>query len=162
MKPVAVNGRLWMMLPRGIRWNGKGPGILNRARVDGMKTKDLIRLLQEADPKGETEVCVDNADIYFVERLEAYWDGRLQVLIRNPDKAPYYNVEGVRFLSRGEKVRLNLLSFEDVLLNDPDARVEYDSKATRKRMEEQVEARRAEVRRILSEIEAEEKKTKVS
>ena len=121
-----------------------------------MKTKALIRLLQEVDPEGETEVCVDNADIHFVERLEAYWDGRLQVLIRNPDEV-YYNVEGVRFISSGEKVRLNLLSFEDVLLNDPEARVEYDGKVTRKRMEEQVEARRVEVRRILSEIEEEEK-----
>jgi hypothetical protein len=28
-----------------------------------MKTKDLIKLLQEADPNGEFEVCIENADI---------------------------------------------------------------------------------------------------
>ncbi len=119
-----------------------------------MKSKDLIRFLQEVDPEGETEVCVDNEDIYFVERPEAYWDGRLQVLIRDPDKAPYYNVDGIKFVSRGEKIRLNLLPFQDVLLNDSDARMEYDSETTRKRMEKQVEAERAEVRRIFREIEA--------
>ncbi len=43
MKPVAVNGRLWMMLPRSIRWNGKGPGILNRARVEkGLKFRSGV------------------------------------------------------------------------------------------------------------------------
>jgi len=31
-----------------------------------MKVKELIRRLQEADPSGEIEACVDNIDIHFV------------------------------------------------------------------------------------------------
>ena len=31
-----------------------------------MKSKELIQLLQEEDPTGEVEVCVNNVDIYFL------------------------------------------------------------------------------------------------
>lgn len=48
-----------------------------------MKTKKLIELLNQCDPSGELEVCLDNIDICSVGREPAYYDGALQVLIRN-------------------------------------------------------------------------------
>ncbi len=48
-----------------------------------MKTKELIRQLQREDPSGELECCVDNSDIFFVEHLPAYYDGCLEVLVRD-------------------------------------------------------------------------------
>ena len=46
-----------------------------------MKTKDLIKRLHECDPSGELDVCVDNEDINSVHAMEAYYDGKLQVLL---------------------------------------------------------------------------------
>lgn len=45
-----------------------------------MKTKDLIKCLQEIDPKGEFEVCIENADIEYIDVLPAYYDGRITVI----------------------------------------------------------------------------------
>ncbi len=45
-----------------------------------MKTKDLIKHLQEIDPKGEFEVCIENADIEYLDVLPAYYDGRITVI----------------------------------------------------------------------------------
>ena len=59
-----------------------------------MKTKELIKELQELDPTGETEVVCGCGDIYFVEELPAYYDGRLGVLIKDESKKPYYHVKG--------------------------------------------------------------------
>jgi hypothetical protein len=84
-----------------------------------MKTRELIRQLQQADPSGELECCVDNHDIHFVRSQEAYWDGRLQVLARDPAKAPYYNVVGAKITAKGSKVVIVCLSIEDALCNDP-------------------------------------------
>ena len=40
-----------------------------------MKTADLIRRLQEADPTGELECVAGGEDVYFVQRLPMYYDG---------------------------------------------------------------------------------------
>ena len=53
-----------------------------------MKSKELIRLLQEEDPSGEVEVCVQNFDILGIHTEPAYWDGSLQVLMRDASKPP--------------------------------------------------------------------------
>lgn len=45
-----------------------------------MKTKELIKRLQEIDPKGEFEVCIENADIELIDVLPAYYDGRITVI----------------------------------------------------------------------------------
>lgn len=50
-----------------------------------MKTKDLIKHLQEIDPKGEFEVCIENSDIEYIDVLPAYYDGRITV-IKERDK----------------------------------------------------------------------------
>lgn len=89
-----------------------------------MKTKELIKLLQEADPSGEVEVCIGNADIHFVEILPAYYDGRLQVLQRNPD-INAYNITGAKLFENGDKIVLHPLSIFDAIWNDPDLPIDY-------------------------------------
>ena len=92
-----------------------------------MKTKELIRRLQEADPAGEEECVVGNHDIFFVENLPAYYDGRRQQLVRDPSKAPYYDVVGARITGTGRKVQIHTLSVADALENNPDMPVELDN-----------------------------------
>ena len=40
-----------------------------------MKTKDFIKMLQEADPSGESHVRIDGGAVFFAEPKEGYWDG---------------------------------------------------------------------------------------
>ncbi len=100
-----------------------------------MKTKDLIRHLKDADPSGELECCVGNADILAVYHQPAYWDGCLQVLVRDKTKSPYYDVVGARYVSDGYKVMIQPLSVSDALLENPDLPVDtsglYDSARSR-------------------------------
>lgn len=90
-----------------------------------MKAKELIRLLQEEDPTGETEVCVNNVDIWTVQTEPAYWDGRLQLLIRDESKKPYFDVIGGKYCTKGSKIVLTPMSVSDVLWGDPEAIVDY-------------------------------------
>lgn len=82
-----------------------------------MKTKELIRQLMEEDPTGEEEVCVGNIDIHFVSSEPAYWDGSLQVLQRDPSKAPYYNIVGGKYKRSGVKIQIHTLSISDAISN---------------------------------------------
>jgi hypothetical protein len=77
-----------------------------------MKTSELIRLLQEADPSGDVECCIDNHDIYSVERWPAFYDGALEILIRDPSLRPYYEVIGGIIRRTGQKIRLRSLPLE--------------------------------------------------
>lgn len=90
-----------------------------------MKTKDLIARLQREDPSGELECCVGNEDIYLVERLPSYYDGDLEVLVRDPANK-FYNVVGAKIMRGGFKVNLRPLSLDEALQNDPDLPVECD------------------------------------
>lgn len=89
-----------------------------------MKTKELIKRLNDADPTGEAEVCVDNTDILFVEALPAYYDGYLQVLIRDKTKEPYYNVVGAKYVNEGKKVCIHQHSIEDAIIENPELPVD--------------------------------------
>lgn len=84
-----------------------------------MKGKEVIRLLQEADPTGEIEVCVGNVDIFTIDKLPAYYDGKLQVLVRDPN-AKYYPIIGGKYVSSGWKVSITPMSITDALENDPE------------------------------------------
>jgi hypothetical protein len=97
-----------------------------------MKVKELIRQLQEADPTGEIEACVDNIDIHFVSREPAYYDGCLQVLKRDP-AVKYYNIVGAELKALGDKVQIHVLSIADVFLDHPDAEVTFDSECAESR-----------------------------
>jgi hypothetical protein len=89
-----------------------------------MKSKELIKLLQKADPTGETEVFVDNIDIYSVYKEEMYWDGKPQLLIRDNSKLPYYNIVSGKICYRGDKISIKTLSIEDALVDHPDMPVD--------------------------------------
>lgn len=117
-----------------------------------MKTKELIRQLQENDPTGEEECCVGNADIHFVESLPAYYDGCLQVLKRD-EANEYYNIIGAKYTCRGRKVKIHTLSISDALFNDKDLPVEFDcSEASKERYEKLVADRRLEIAQVEKDV----------
>jgi len=92
-----------------------------------MKTNELIRLLQEADPDNECEVTVMGKDIYFAERVEGYWDGYYETLIHDPNlKGKCYSIIGGRVTTEGDKVRLWVVSIEDAM-NDCDSDEDLDN-----------------------------------
>lgn len=89
-----------------------------------MKTKELIRQLQEADPSGEEEVSVGNVDIHFVDREPAYYDGCLQVLVRDENNK-FYNITGAKVVSNGNKVVIHTLSITDALWDNAELPIDY-------------------------------------
>lgn len=89
-----------------------------------MKTKDLIEALQEADPTGEEEVSVGNADIFYVAPDPAYWDGCQEVLLRDPSKRNY-NVVGAKYRCNGTKIVIHTLSVEGAIENNPHMQVDF-------------------------------------
>lgn len=95
-----------------------------------MKTKELIRQLNEADPSGELECCIGNGDIVYVDVLPSYYDGALQVIERNEDGHP---VSGRR-IRTGQKVLLEPMFIRDAL-ESSSFKVEYADDADRKRYE---------------------------
>jgi|SRR5208337_1700100 len=91
-----------------------------------MKSKELIKQLQYLDPKGETEVSCGNHDIWTVDMEPAYYDGRLQLLIRDPEKTgKYFDIIGAKYVSKGYKIVLTSMGVTDVLWDNPDAIIEY-------------------------------------
>ena len=88
-----------------------------------MKSSELIKQLQELDPEGVIEVCVNNVDIYFLDVEGAYYDGSLQVLTRDHSKDPYYNITGGKYVRSGKKIVLHPMSIRDVLWDNPDTAV---------------------------------------
>lgn len=88
-----------------------------------MKTHELIKQLQEADPSGELDVCVENIDILFVDLEPAYYDGLQQVLIRDKNK-PHFNIVGAKVKRNGQKVTIHTLSIEDLFLDVPNAKID--------------------------------------
>jgi len=96
-----------------------------------MKTKKLIELLNEADPSGEEEVCVGNIDILFVSKDPAYYDGCLQVLIRDPLQEPYYNITGAKITGVGSKIQIHTLDIESAIYNASDLSVDLEGASGR-------------------------------
>lgn len=85
-----------------------------------MKTKELIKILQEADPEGETECVVDGRDIYFASNLPYYYDGKPWLLIHDLDKkGKSWSIKGIKLMTSGDKVNIHTLDVEDVIWNDP-------------------------------------------
>ncbi len=121
-----------------------------------MKTKELIRRLQEIDPTGETECCVGNADIFFVDCTPAYWDGCLQLLKRDPT-SKYYNVIGAKYTTKGQKIVIVTHSIEDAILENSDLPVEYegfvDGCKTKEQYQTTVKKWRKKTRKIDKEVE---------
>ena len=97
-----------------------------------MKTKELIRLLAEADPSGEIECCIDNHDIHFVYTSEAYWDGYLEVLEREQNNHGY-NIIGAEYVDTGKKLNIRSLSTSDAILSNPYLPIRYNGNSVRYR-----------------------------
>lgn len=110
-----------------------------------MKTKELIRQLQKCDPTGEEEVFVGNIDILEVAGMPAYYDGAVQQLVRDPNNK-YYNVIGGIYRRSGAKIQIQLCSFDDALMEDPELPI--DVSEVHDHDKEQVEAWRQENRDI--------------
>lgn len=87
-----------------------------------MKTKELIRLLQKADPTGEEECCIDNADISAVYPEQAYYDGLLEVLERN-EKG---RIVSGKFVGSGTKILIRPHSIHNAIENNSDFPVTYE------------------------------------
>ena len=119
-----------------------------------MKTKELIRQLQEADPSGELECCVQNADIHFVHIEPAYYDGCLQVLIRD-ESNPYYNIIGAKYVSKGDKIVIHPLSISDAIFENEHLPVDFSelSESRQAWYKERAEKKRKETRDINNDIE---------
>ena len=47
-------------------------------------TAEFIKMIQQEDPEGTAEVCVGTAPVWFVERVPAYYDGRLEFVEQRP------------------------------------------------------------------------------
>ena len=90
-----------------------------------MKVKDLVRLLQAEDPTGETEVCVQNEDIFDVHTEPAYYDGKLQLLVRDPALIDCYDVVGGKYVVSGSKIVITPMGVTDVLWDNPEAVIDY-------------------------------------
>jgi hypothetical protein len=82
-----------------------------------MKTKELIKQLQELDPTGEVEVCINNtSDIFTIDLLPAYYDGKLTVLKRDLTKE-CYNITGIEIKAEGQKISLLDYPLEDYIID---------------------------------------------
>jgi hypothetical protein len=84
-----------------------------------MKTRQLIKLLQEADPEGEFDVVIGNKSILWVNVLPAYYDGRLERL-HTKDELPPKNVGDItygEYIVEGYKIILDYRSIKDFIFD---------------------------------------------
>lgn len=122
-----------------------------------MKTRELVRRLQEEDPTGELEAVVGNEDIYFIEEQEAYWDGTPALLLHDPKKRDRcWSICGLRVMASNErKIQIHTVSVANALLGHPDLPVTYSDDDACRYNEERVEAVRAECKQVIAKVDAE-------
>lgn len=120
-----------------------------------MKTKELIKTLQELDPEGEIEVNVAGRDIYFAEVLPGHYDGGYSILIRDPEEAPFYNIHGIKLCRTGTKIELHTMGYKDVIWDQDmnEMSFEYDSDSTRERYESEILKEQEHYNKQIKEIE---------
>ena len=116
-----------------------------------MKTKDLIKALQEEDPSGEMECVVGNHSVVGVWTDPAYWDGCMQVVERDPATQRYK----ARITSSGHKVVLWVMGAIDVIENYPEAEVKIEVGNAEKQAdyEKMIENARRTIRKIERDVE---------
>lgn len=88
-----------------------------------MKTRELIELLQKADPDGNTEVTIGNSQISYIDRLPAYYDGKMQKILYDKDYVPRIGI----LCSSGNKIVIHYTSIDDALSNNPFMTIIKDS-----------------------------------
>lgn len=87
-----------------------------------MKTSELIAILKEVDPAGDTEVVIDGECIIAVNRLPAYYDGAYQKL--NRDSNGKFSSASIE--RSGFKVEFDHISIEDAMWNNEDLDVDCE------------------------------------
>lgn len=95
-----------------------------------MKGKVLKAYIEELDPTGETEWCIENADINEPTGEPAYYDGSLHVITRD---AEGYPISGKR-VRKGSKIVLHPMYVHD-FISYPNFTVEYETDEDRQRYE---------------------------
>lgn len=106
-----------------------------------MKSKELVRLIQEMDPEGETEICVGNQAISYLDPMPAYYDGRLQMI--ETDKNG--RAVSAKYVSGGYKIKIKTFDIEDEIWDDLDFPVYFDQDVSG-HLHQQVEEMRARAR----------------
>lgn len=125
-----------------------------------MKTSELIRRLQEADPSGELEVTVGKTDIHFLSQLPSYYDGHVQILKRDPAlEGECYNIIGAEIRGSGAHICIETHSIRDMLQCEPDLPVTFDSESAENYNKARVEKWRDEARGIIASVERDLQKT---
>lgn len=71
-----------------------------------MKTKEVIKMLNELDPSGEYQVCIENADIERFDVLPAYYDGRISVITEKEEKNRWFIPKKTEVTGSGTKLNL--------------------------------------------------------
>lgn len=120
-----------------------------------MKTKDLIKLLQETDPSGELQCSINGVDIYFAQIKPGYWDGVYQVIIKDEDKKNQCNIVGMEYRSDGDKLCIETYSIKDVMLDDPNIPVKVIDVFCNKKMQKTVNKWRKEIKDIIKKVDKE-------
>ena len=84
-----------------------------------MKTKDFIKMLQEADPEGEGYLRLPwGGAPWFAEAKEGYWDGPYQYLEnKNPDDSKYHDKVLVTS-TEGYKVDIHTLEYDSIVWDE--------------------------------------------
>lgn len=120
-----------------------------------MKTNELIRRLQEADPSGDMEVTVGKTDIYFLQKIPGYYDGCHQILKRDSAlEGECYNIIGAEIRSEGQHICIETHDIRTALVDNPDFPVTYDSEYAEIHYRDRVEEWRAEARQIQESVAA--------
>lgn len=83
----------------------------NTIEIMDASSQNIIKLLQQLNPKGDLEVLCDDKTIYFVEGLPYYYDGRLNELVRDGSGKIVSIVES----NNPFKLRVNTISYEDAI-----------------------------------------------
>lgn len=73
-----------------------------------MKTKELIRRLQEEDPTGECEIVLSDGPLFSIEKKPAYWDGPLNYLEVIDNKLNWVTT------TKGNKIELGIFDLFDL------------------------------------------------
>ena len=119
-----------------------------------MTIKELMAEFQDMIDHGvdpETPVCAGNYEVYFAEIQPAYYDGRLQRIVIDPAKRPYYSIVGAKVTAEGNKCSLHCLGVESVVFDNPDIPVdlsELGNKEDEQHWKKRIEEWRAESRAI--------------
>lgn len=117
-----------------------------------MKTSELIRRLQEADPTGELEVTVGKTDIHFVNVMPCYYDGHVQVLKRDPAlEGEFYNIIGAEVRGEGSHLSIYTHSIQTMLADEPELPVTFDGPGAERYVREHVEKWREFGRKMAKE-----------